>query len=77
MAQLVALLRPLRAEVTTVSDSRLWSTSTPTTNMSLAEAAETMDQSFESETVVTSALKGLSNATSWAIGKFYAGESCV
>ena len=33
-----------------------------------------VDQSFESETVVTSALKGLSNATSWAIGKFYAGE---
>ena len=33
-----------------------------------------VDQSFESETVVTSALKGFSNATSWAIGKFYAGE---
>ena len=33
-----------------------------------------VDQSFDSETVVTSALKGLSNATSWAIGKFYAGE---
>ena len=33
-----------------------------------------VDQSFESETVMTSALKGLSNATSWAIGKFYAGE---
>ena len=33
-----------------------------------------VDQSFESETVVTSALKGLSNATAWAIGKFYAGE---
>lgn len=33
-----------------------------------------VDQSYESETVVTSALKGLVNATSWAIGKFYAGE---
>jgi len=33
-----------------------------------------VDQSFESETVVTSALKGLSNATAWAIDKFYAGE---
>jgi len=33
-----------------------------------------VDQSFESETVVTSALKGLSNATEWAIGKFYNGE---
>ncbi|MBQ3574311.1 MAG: BMP family ABC transporter substrate-binding protein [Clostridia bacterium] len=33
-----------------------------------------VDQSFESETVVTSALKGLSNATAWAIGKFYDGE---
>ncbi len=33
-----------------------------------------VDQSFESEAVVTSALKGLSNATSWAIGKFYTGE---
>ncbi len=33
-----------------------------------------VDQSYESETVVTSALKGLSNATAWAIGKYYAGE---
>ena len=33
-----------------------------------------VDQSFESETVVTSALKGLSAATAWAIDKFYAGE---
>ena len=33
-----------------------------------------VDQSFESETVVTSALKGLVSATEWAIGKFYAGE---
>ena len=33
-----------------------------------------VDQSYESETVVTSALKGLSAATEWAIGKFYAGE---
>ena len=33
-----------------------------------------VDQSFESETVVTSALKGLSAATEWAIDKFYAGE---
>ena len=33
-----------------------------------------VDQSFESETVVTSALKGLSNATAWAIAKHYNGE---
>ena len=33
-----------------------------------------VDQSFESETVVTSALKGLSNATAWAIGKNYTNE---
>jgi basic membrane protein A len=33
-----------------------------------------VDQSFESETVVTSALKGLSNATAWAIAKNYNGE---
>ncbi|MBQ8201885.1 MAG: BMP family ABC transporter substrate-binding protein [Clostridia bacterium] len=33
-----------------------------------------VDQSYESETVVTSALKGLSSATAWAIGKYYAGE---
>ena len=32
-----------------------------------------VDQSFESDTVVTSALKGLSAATEWAIGKFYDG----
>lgn len=31
------------------------------------------DQSFDSETVITSALKGVGEATSWAIGKFYAG----
>lgn len=30
-----------------------------------------VDQSFESDTVVTSALKGLVNATSWAISKLY------
>ena len=33
-----------------------------------------VDQSFESKTVVTSALKGLASATEWAINKFYAGE---
>ncbi|MBE5815821.1 MAG: BMP family ABC transporter substrate-binding protein [Clostridiales bacterium] len=33
-----------------------------------------VDQSYESETVVTSALKGLVSATEWAIAKFYAGE---
>ena len=33
-----------------------------------------VDQSYESETVVTSALKGLSNATAWAITKNYNGE---
>ena len=33
-----------------------------------------VDQSFESDTVVTSALKGLSAATEWAIGKYYDGE---
>ena len=33
-----------------------------------------VDQSFQSETVITSALKGLVNATSWAIGKFYDGQ---
>jgi len=33
-----------------------------------------VDQSFESETVVTSALKGLSSATEWAIAKNYNGE---
>ena len=33
-----------------------------------------VDQSYESDTVLTSALKGLSEATSWAITKFYDGE---
>ena len=33
-----------------------------------------VDQSYESDTVITSALKGLSEATSWAITKFYDGE---
>ena len=33
-----------------------------------------VDQSFESDTVITSALKGLTSATEWAIGKLYAGE---
>ena len=33
-----------------------------------------VDQSFESETVITSALKGLSSATEWAIAKNYNGE---
>ena len=33
-----------------------------------------VDQSFESDTVVTSALKGLSNATKWAITKCYDGS---
>ena len=32
-----------------------------------------VDQSTESDTVVTSAMKGLSNATSWAIAKFFDG----
>ena len=32
-----------------------------------------VDQSFESDYVVTSALKGLSAATSWAVGKVYDG----
>ena len=32
-----------------------------------------VDQSFDSDTVVTSALKGLSNATAWAIAKCYDG----
>ena len=32
-----------------------------------------VDQSFESDTVVTSALKGVSEATEWAIAKFYDG----
>ncbi len=33
-----------------------------------------VDQSYESETVITSALKGLSAATEWAIAKNYNGE---
>ena len=33
-----------------------------------------VDQSFESDTVITSALKGLTSATSWAIAKNYNGE---
>ena len=33
-----------------------------------------VDQSYESDYVVTSALKGLSAATTWAIGKCYDGE---
>ncbi len=33
-----------------------------------------VDQSFESETVVTSALKGLTSATEWAIAKFFDGQ---
>ena len=33
-----------------------------------------VDQSFDSDTVVTSALKGLSNATKWAITKCYDGS---
>lgn len=33
-----------------------------------------VDQSAESDTVITSAMKGLSSATQWAIGKFYDGQ---
>ncbi len=33
-----------------------------------------VDQSYESETVITSAMKGLADATQWAIGKHYANE---
>ena len=33
-----------------------------------------VDQSFESDTVITSALKGLTSATEWAIAKNYNGE---
>ena len=33
-----------------------------------------VDQSFESPAVITSAMKGLADATVWAIGKHYAGE---
>ena len=32
------------------------------------------DQSFESETVITSAMKGIGEAAEWAIGHFYAGS---
>ena len=33
-----------------------------------------VDQSFQSSTVITSAMKGLADATQWAIAKHYAGE---
>ena len=33
-----------------------------------------VDQSFESDTVITSAMKGLADATQWAIGQHYAGS---
>ena len=33
-----------------------------------------VDQSFESTTVITSAMKGLADSVQWALGKFYAGE---
>ena len=33
-----------------------------------------VDQSFESDTVVTSAMKGLASSVEWALAKFYAGE---
>ena len=33
-----------------------------------------VDQSFQSTTVITSAMKGLADATQWAIAKHYAGE---
>ena len=33
-----------------------------------------VDQSFESSSVITSAMKGLSDATQWAIGQHYAGS---
>ena len=33
-----------------------------------------VDQSFQSETVITSAMKGLADATQWALAKHYAGE---
>ena len=32
------------------------------------------DQSFESDTVITSATKGLASSVQWALAKFYAGE---
>ena len=33
-----------------------------------------VDQSYESDTVVTSAMKGLASSVEWALGKFYAGQ---
>ena len=33
-----------------------------------------VDQSGESTTVITSAMKGLADSAQWALGKFYAGE---
>ena len=33
-----------------------------------------VDQSSESETVITSAMKGLASATEWAIAKYYDGQ---
>ena len=33
-----------------------------------------VDQSSESDTVITSAMKGLSDAVQWSLTKFYAGE---
>ena len=33
-----------------------------------------VDQSTESDTVITSAMKGLADSVQWALGKFYAGE---
>jgi basic membrane protein A len=33
-----------------------------------------VDQSFDSPTVITSALKGLADATQWAVSKFYEGK---
>ena len=33
-----------------------------------------VDQSGESPTVITSAMKGLADSAQWALGKFYAGE---
>ena len=47
MAQEAASLRPFMAEVTTVSDSLDWSTSTPTTLPSSAEAAAATDWNME------------------------------
>ena len=33
-----------------------------------------VDQSFESDTVITSAMKGLADSVQWALTKFYANE---